>query len=594
MGYAVSVPENSVTSNGLTRTAWIAWVYVLSIIGVGLARTPDVPLKRPVLGFGRASLHVNENRANDLVNAVPFELSKPLDFRLEVPVTVTDGSARQGEHYTVRRRPRVIFEAGSTRGVLSGADDGCDVVITDDHELQDGEPRSFEITLGKVEGIVELDASRSTCRVSIDDDEMPPASRVRIRFASSGGELTESQVAGHSLSVQAEKTPEEKSEMTVVAQRQSGKEPTEIGRKVFFLEPGQTSLTFRVSDVVPLEQLKAFGLADDGAPGPPSEFIVRLRGQHPLYADEPRDLTFRVTDNDPAAKLTMAIQDTAGQPLDRILPGSPFWVVADVDREIRLGMPLQVTLDKGGPIVTGTLAAGERSIRLGPLNASPGPERSIEVTMEVPASAAARPFVEPAILTRRLPKGPKDAGRFAVIVVNTSRLQEPGNGVLEAVGKYMKTAGSSSFRNGILLVQPGQPKVFLGMTLPAESKGFSPLVKDGQGVSAQLNKLLEVVSYVRQENEDPTIRIVVVWAERDLESSIAVSRLKPVDRQKYGPITFLCPNADPDGSGAIRDALVGVGNADVAGVTVRCPDVDELSDHIRWAIDGFQAPGRNK
>ena len=202
----------------------MTWVYVLSIVGVMLQPYgPRSPINTSTVFVGNADVHVAENDANGLPQALDFELSKPLDFRLEVPLTVTDGSARLGEHYAMRRRPRVIFEAGSTRGVLSGADDGCDVVITDDHELQDGEPRSFDITLGAVEGIVELDASRSTCRVSIDDDEMPPASRVKIRFASSGGELTESQVAGHSLSVQAEKTPEEKSEMTVVVQRQSAK-----------------------------------------------------------------------------------------------------------------------------------------------------------------------------------------------------------------------------------------------------------------------------------------------------------------------------------------------------------------------------------
>lgn len=579
----------------IIATPWAVWVYVLSLVCCFLPQAEErEPSERSVLAVSNTTVHVPENASNGLTNTVSFELSKPLDFRLEVPVTVTDGSARLGEHYAMRRRPRVIFEAGSKQGVLSGDGDGCDVVITDDHELQDGEPRSFDITLAAVEGIVELDASRSTCRVSIDDDEKPPTSRVKIRFASSGGELTESQVAGHSLSVQAEKAPEEKAEMTVVVQRQSGKESKEIGRKTFFLEPGQAGLTFRVSDVVPLEQLKALGLTDDDAPGPSSEIIVRLRGQHPLYADEPRDLTFRVTDNDPAAKLSMAIQDAAGQPLDRILPGSPFWVVADVDRGIRLGLPLQITLDKSGPIVTDTLAAGERSVRLGPLNANPGPERTIEVAMEVPAKAAARPFVKPAVLTKVLPKGPKDDSRFAVIVVNTSRLREPDNGILDAVWKYMIPNGKSSFRNGMLLVGPARPKVLSGETLPAESEGFSPLVKDDQGVSAQLNKVLEVVSYVRQENQDPTIRIVVVWAERGLESSVAASRLKPIDREKYGPISFLCPNADANGRGAIRDALVGVGNADVEGVTVRCPNVDELSEHIRWAIDGFRAPGKTQ
>jgi len=212
----------------------------------------------------------------------------------------------------------------------------------------------------------------------------------------------------------------------------------------------------------------------------------------------------------------------------------------------------------------------------------------------VPANAAARRFVEPAVLTKRLPKGPKDEGRFAVIVVNTSRLREPENGILEAVWAYMKKAGAPAFRNGVLLVGPTRSRILSDATLPAESEGFSPLVKDGQGVSAQLKRLLEDVTHERQDSLDPAIRIVIIWADRGLESSRVAARLEPVDRQKFGPISFLCPNADADDRGTIRSALVGAGNADVGGVTVRCPDVDELSEHIRWAIDGFQSPGKTK
>lgn len=589
---ALDEQQSTLIPNGL---AWLTWIYVLSIIGGGLARSTDSqPSQRPVLAIGSASIHVNENRANELVNAVSFELSKPLEYRLEVPLTVTDGSARQGEHYAVRRRPRVIFEAGATRGTLSGDGDGCDVVITDDLELQDGEPRSFDITLGTVEGIVDLDVTRATCRVSIDDDEKPPTARIKIRFASSGGDLREPQVASHSLAVKAESPVEEKAEMTVVLQHSSGKEPAELGRKTLYLEPGQTGLTFQLSDVASLDRLKAAGLSDDDMPGPPSELIVRLRGQHPLFAEEPRELVFRVTDDDPAAKLAMLIEDADGRPVDRILPATPFWVVANVDRGIRLGTPLQVRLEKGSPTVTGTLSAGERSVRLGPLNASQSSERMIDITMEVPASAAARPFVEPALLTKRLPKGPKDPGRFAVIVVNTSRLREPGNGILEAVWNYMDKVGPPAFGKGVLLVGPNRPKILTKASPTPDTEGFNPLANEGQGVAAQLKRLLEVVSYVRQESQDPSIRIAVIWPERGLESPGGAARLNPVDRKKFGPISFLFPDTDFGAGNAIRDAFVGAGGVDAGGLTVRCPDVDELSEHIRWAIDGFTLPGNTK
>jgi hypothetical protein len=548
-----------------------------------------------MLAFGSKSVHVSENAANDLVNAVSFELSEPLEYRLEVPLTVTDGSARQGEHYAVRRRPRVIFEAGATRGRLSGDGEGCDVVIKDDHELYEGAPRSFDLALGTVDGIVDLDSSRATCRVSIDDDEKPPASRIKIRFTSGGREVRESQVAGLSLSVQADGAPDEKAEMNVVVQQMGAKEPTELGRKVLYLEPGQTSLSFLLSDIVPVDRLKAAGLTDDDAPGPPSELMVRLRGQHPLFADEPRDLAFRVADDDPAAKLGMQIEGGDHQQLDRILPESPFWVVAGVDRGVRLATPLQVTLGKGGPTLTGILPPGERSVRIGPLNAASGPERSVDITLQIPANAAARPFVVPPIVSKRLPKGPRDAARFAVVVVNTARLHEPGNGILEAVWKYLKKSEADSFRKGVLIVGPKPPqKVIMGGNLTPSADHFSPLTIEGHGVSAQLKKLVEVVDYVRKENEDSGIRIVVVWPERALESPAALAQLEPVDPRKLGPISFFCPGAGADAGKAILNALVGAGSADVKDQTVRCPDVDELSDHIRWAIDGFQPPGKTK
>jgi hypothetical protein len=584
--------QSSSIPNGM---AWLTWVYVLSIIGSGLAWTTDSqPSNRPVLAIRSATIHVNENRANELANTISFELSKPLEYRLEVPLTVTDGSARQGEHYAVRRRPRVIFEAGATQGTLSGDGDGCDVVITDDLELQDGEPRSFDITLGAVEGIVDLDNNRATCRVSIDDDEKPPTARIKVQFASSGGDLRESQVAGHSLAVKAESPAEEKAEMTVSVQRSSGKQPTELGSKVLHLETGQTGLTFQLSDVVSLDRLQAAGLSDDDMPGPPSELVVHLRGQHPLYAVDPRDLVFNVTDDDPAAKLAMLIEDAEGRPVDRILPATPFWVVANVDRGIRLGTPLRVSLDKASPVVTGTLTAGERSVRLGPLNASQGSERLIDITMEVPANAAARPFVEPAFLTKRLPKGPKDPGRFAVIVVNTSRLREPANGIFEAVWTYMDKASSPAFGKGMLLVGPNRPKILTNASSLPEGEGFNPLAKEGEGVAAQLKRLLEVVSYVRQESQDPSIRIVVIWPERGLELSGVAARLNPVDRKKFGPISFLFPDMDFGAGIAIRDAFVGGDGVDAGALTVRCPDVEELSEHIRWAIDGFRLPGKSK
>jgi hypothetical protein len=484
----------------------------------------------------------------------------------------------------------VVFETGSTVGVLSGEGDGCDVLIRDDHDLHDGEPRTFDIAIEAVEGIADLDEARSTCRVTIDDDEKPPPGRVRIRFSSGGGELRESQVASHEVGIRADVSPTENSEMIVVIERTIAGEPTEVGRCTFVLEPGKTAQSFRISDAVPLDRLEAVGLADDDAPGPPLEFVARLFGQHPLYAAEPRELAFRLVDDDPPAKLGMTIQDGAGRPLDRVQSDAPFWVVGELDRGIRVDTPLDITFDHGSPIVTGTLAAGVRSVRLGPVPLAAGTpsERFIEITMAVPAGSAANPFVKPATLTKRLRRGPKDSGRFGIIVVNTSRLREPGNGILEAATKYMDPVRGRAFRKGVLLMGPKGTWV-----APASDKEeFRPLVREDQGLSAQLQRITRVVEEMRSESEDPTIPIIIVWAERALESPTAASKLEPVDPKKLGPIVFLCPDADPDASGALRAALVGKGGGE--GVSVRCPDVGELADHIGYAIDGYYPPEKTK
>lgn len=550
--------------------------------------------KRPRLSITAPEVHVSEASANALASAVSFELSEPLEFRLEVPLTVTDGSAKQGEHYDMRRRPQVVFEKGSTAGVLSGEGGGCDVLIRDDHDLQGGEPRTFDITLETVEGIADLDEARSTCHVTIDDDEKPLPGRVKIRFASRGGELREPQVASHEVEIRADVSPTESAEMTVVIERTHARESTEVGRTTFVLEPGETAQSFRISDAVTLDRLEAAGLADDDSPGPPLEFVVRLFGQHPLYAAEPRELAFRVVDDDPAAIPVMTIENEAGRPLDRVQPGVPFWVVGDLDRGIRVETPLQVTLDGGRPMLTGTLAPGEKRIRLGPISLPSGKpaHRFIKIGLEVPAISAARPFVKPPRLDAELRRGPKDSGRFGILVVHTTRLREPGNGVLEAVWKYMAAERGRAFDQGVLLTGPKRTIVLPSALLPRDEEEFRPLVREGHGLSAQLKRIAKVVEEMRSESQDPTIPILVVWAERGLGSLAAGARFEPVDPKKMGPIVFLCPDADADASGAVGAALVGgTGGGDV---TVRCPDVVELADHIRYAIDGYHSPGKTK
>ena len=336
------------------------------------------------------------------------------------------------------------------------------------------------------------------------------------------------------------------------------------------------------------------GLANDDSPGPSTEVKVKLAGRHPLVADNPKEITFRVADSDPAVLLKMAIKSKDGSEITRIMPDVPFWVVASVDRPLRVNTPLHAALGSGDWTLLGILSAGKLNSSVGPFVVKADGERYVSVSIEVPSDSPTKSYVSPSKLTKKLPKGPKDSAKFGVVVVNTARLAEPGDGVLAATMASLARLGSRPYGGGAILVGPDAATINATAGAISLGRAFAPLSEVTQGLASQLSRVAEVIKKMREDCEDDKMRVIVIWAERSLSSPYVATELKRKDLRSLGPISFLCPDAEVDPEGAIRSALLGIDGEKGNQITVRCPRLSELTDHIRYAAEGFANPKGSK
>ena len=549
--------------------------------------------KKPLVSIFKSRLEVEERAAEGL-KKIEFRLSSPLPFRLEVPLIIEDGSAVNGEHFIVQNPAFAIFEANSVAGQFSGDKNGIDVLLKDNFVFHEGEQPSFEVSVLPVAGVCDVDESHGKCVVSIVDDENSPTQPVKVRFASEGANVSDSQLASQMLFVRADTGLEEDAEFTVSVLQKNAVGFSEVGQKTFRLKKGQVSLAFPFFDVIPTERLKVAGLANDDSPGPSTEVKVKLAGRHPLVADNPKEITFRVADSDPAVLLKMAIKSKDGSEITRIMPDVPFWVVASVDRPLRVNTPLQAALGSGDWTLLGILSAGKLNSSVGPFVVKADGERYVSVSIEVPSDSPTKSYVSPSKLTKKLPKGPKDSAKFGVVVVNTARLAEPGDGVLAATMASLARLGSRPYGGGAILVGPDAATINATAGAISLGRAFAPLSEVTQGLASQLSRVAEVIKKMREDCEDDKMRVIVIWAERSLSSPYVATELKRKDLRSLGPISFLCPDAEVDPEGAIRSALLGIDGEKGNQITVRCPRLSELTDHIRYAAEGFANPKGSK
>lgn len=179
-------------------------------------------------------------------------------------------------------------------------------------------------------------------------------------------------------------------------------------------------------------------------------------------------------------------------------------------------------------------------------------------------------------------------GDFLLVLVNNQRLHEPGDKVAENVIKAIKD--EKAYKDAAVVVNERDDAALkAGGPPPDPEKAFKPFAKENENIDGQVDRLVETIAEKRTNAANPNLRAVVVWPERELSSASSVEGLSKLVREAGGPISILCPDADPEKARRLATAL----NAEAGGgeVTVRSPKTAELVEHIQDVIHGGAAGG---
>ncbi len=94
-----------------------------------------------------------------------------------------------------------------------------------------------------------------------------------------------------------------------------------------------------------------------------------------------------------------------------------------------------------------------------------------------------------------------------------------------------------------------------------------------------MDRIATTVGEQRDLAENPGLRAIVIWPDRELTASSDLSVLKTLAESDTGPISILCPDGDPTMARTLENALESESGGD-RKVTVRCPKTSELPSHI--------------
>lgn len=186
--------------------------------------------------------------------------------------------------------------------------------------------------------------------------------------------------------------------------------------------------------------------------------------------------------------------------------------------------------------------------------------------------------------------GPPVPGDFLLVLVNNHRLHEPGDKVAENVVKAIKD--EAAYKDAALVVNEHDDAALqAGGPPPDPEKAFKPFAKENENIDGQVDRLVKTIAQKRTNAANPNLRAVVVWPERELSSASSVEGLSKLVREAGGPISILCPDADPEKARRLATAL----NTEAGGgqVTVRSPKTAELVEHIKDVIHGGASTGEN-
>ena len=180
-----------------------------------------------------------------------------------------------------------------------------------------------------------------------------------------------------------------------------------------------------------------------------------------------------------------------------------------------------------------------------------------------------------------------------IFLVNNQRLHEPGDVITEQVREAIKDR--NPYKQGVIVINgDGKESLLAEQTEPPSvDRSFEPFSRDQQDLGGQAAKVVETVARKRKSAEKPNIRTLVIWPERELVSASSLDVFKDLAQDGRGPISFLCPDADPERARELAAALTPAAGAK-AEVTVRSPKSAELIEHIGDVLDTIGAAPEDK
>jgi hypothetical protein len=181
-----------------------------------------------------------------------------------------------------------------------------------------------------------------------------------------------------------------------------------------------------------------------------------------------------------------------------------------------------------------------------------------------------------------VPVGRPVPGDFLMLLVNSQRLHEPDDRIAERSLAAIK--GEKAYKDAVLLVdEHGERELKPGGPPPDEDNAFRPFKEGGDDLSGQVKRIVTTVAKKRDIAENPDLRTIVVWPERELSSAADLSALKALTQSEAGSISILCPDADPRMARRLGKTLE-AHDGDSARITIRCPKTTELTEHIQDII----------
>jgi len=175
-----------------------------------------------------------------------------------------------------------------------------------------------------------------------------------------------------------------------------------------------------------------------------------------------------------------------------------------------------------------------------------------------------------------------------VFLVNNQRLHEPGDVITERVREAIKDR--NPYKQGVFVINSdGKESLLTEKSDPPDvDRTFEPFSKEQQDLTGQAAKVVDIVSRKRKSAEKSDIRTLVIWPEREFVSASSLDVFKSLASDGHGPISFLCPDADPERARELAAALVPAAGID-AEITVRSPKSGELVEHIDDVLDTISA-----